>query len=466
MLQEKTMFIDRSRLLLHNPAQLNYGIAVTDVDNDGRFELFVAGFSYANLILKWTGRGFEDIAPPMLADSRRQAIGVAAGDLDGDGQEEIYVLNTDTFAGQKRFADRLFDGADGEWVDLFSLPIHQAVLNLTAGRSVACVDRFGNGRYGFFVANYGGPMCLYELDEDGRLYDAAPDARLNKITGGRSVLALPLVTSRMDILVGNENGPNFLFRNNGDGTFVDVAEEMRIHDPVENARGVAVLDANRDGLFDIICGNWEGNHRLFVQLPGSPFEDVAPADLRNPTRVRTVIAADFDNDGYEEIFYNNIGEPNRLFAHRDAVWCALDIGAALEPGGLGTGAAVGDFDGDGRLELVIAHGESGLQPLALYHTVRNENHWLRVLPRTVYGAPARGAVVTLEADGQTQIRAIDAGSGYLCQMEPVAHFGLGQASRVDRVTVRWLDGTVVTIDAPETNQTIVVEYPVEKKVPR
>lgn len=460
------MFINQSHLLLHNPAQLNYGIAVTDVDNDGKFEAVVAGFSHPNLVLKWTGHGFENIAPPTLADPRRQAIGVAAGDLDSDGQEEIYILNTDTFAGQKRFADRLFDGVDGEWIDLFSLPMHQAVLNLTAGRSVVCVDRFGDGRYGFFVANYGGPMCLYELDEDGRLQDAAPYAYLNKITGGRSALALPLITPRMDIFVGNENGPNFLFRNNGDGTFVDVAEEMRIHDPVENARGIAVLDANRDGLFDIVCGNWEGNHRLFVQRASNPFEDFAPADLRTPTRARTVIAADFDNDGYEEIFFNNIGEPNRLFAQKDGVWRAVDIGDALEAGGLGTGAAVGDFDGDGRLELIVAHGESGLQPLTYYHVAHNNNHWLRVLPYTIYGAPARGAVVTIEVEGQTQIRAIDAGSGYLCQMEPVAHFGLGQATQVERVTVRWLDGTAVTIDSPEIDQVIQVEYPVAKTVPR
>jgi hypothetical protein len=241
---------------------------------------------------------------------------------------------------------------------------------------------------------------------------------------------------------------------------------MRIHDPVENARGIAVLDANRDGLFDIVCGNWEGYHRLFVQGAGSPFEDMAPADLRTPSRVRNVIAADFDNDGYEEIFFNNIGEPNRLFGQRGGVWRAVDIGDALEPGGLGTGAAVGDFDDDGRLELMIAHGESGLQPLSYYHTGENDNHWLRVLPYTIYGAPARGAVVTLEADGQTQIRAIDAGSGYLCQMEPVAHFGLGQAGRVDRVSVRWLDGTAVTIDSPQVDQVIQVEYPVAKTVPR
>ena len=126
---------------------------------------------------------------------------------------------------------------------------------------------------------------------------------------------------------------------------------------------------------------------------------------------------------------------------------------------------MGDFDGDGRLELLVSHGESTPQPLSLYRPrLGATNHWLRVAPLTIFGAPARGAVVRpsihppinppyhpsmhvhpfphfpahfhlyppphphqvrLTAAGRTQLRVIDSGSGYLCQMEPVAHFGLG-----------------------------------------
>ncbi|MEP7294054.1 MAG: VCBS repeat-containing protein, partial [Chloroflexota bacterium] len=386
------MFSDQSSLLYHNPAQLNYGIAVTDMDGDGMFELVVAGYGYPNLVLKWDGSYFRNIASSKVADSERQAIGVAACDIDCDGREELYILNTDTFAGRKRFADRLLDYADGEWTDLFSLAGNQHVLNLTAGRSVAAVDRFGSGCYGFFVANYGGPLRLYELDEDGHLIDAAPQAHLDLVTGGRSVVALPLITDQMDIFVGNEGGPNFLFCNRGDGTFEELGTELGLADATQNVRGVCAFDANEDGLFDLVYGNWEGPHRLFLHLPNGRFEDVTPPEMALPSRVRTVIAADFDNDGYEEIFFNNIGQPNRLFGRRGGRWHLLDIGAALEPHGLGTGAAIGDFNDDGRLELLIAHGESGAQPLTLYHAVENTNHWLRVLPLTVYGAPARGTL--------------------------------------------------------------------------
>lgn len=454
------MFTDRTPLLLDNPRQLNYGIAVTDVNGDGRFAFVVAGFGCRNLALAWDGKGYVDIAPPLLADPTRRAIGLAAGDIDGDGREELYVLNTDVFSGAKQTADRLFARGEDGWIDLFSLPQNADALNMTAGRSVVCVDRMGEGRYGVFVANYGGPMRLYELDDDGLLRDVAPAAGVDKITGGRSALAFPIVSTRMDIFAGNENGPNFLFCNNGDGTFTDVAARVGIDDPTEHARGMAALDMSHDGLFDLVVGNWEGPHRLFVHSSDGHWDDIAPRDMATPSRIRTVIVADFDNDGYEEIFFNNIGQPNRLFGRRNGEWRSIPIGDAAEPYGLGTGAAVADLDGDGRLELLIAHGESGEQPLSLYSAPPNDNHYLRVLPLTRFGAPARGAVVALVTPERTQRRVIDAGSGYLCQMEPIAHFGLGQSTTITRVEVRYPDGKIATLENPAVNTVVTIAYPV------
>lgn len=453
------MFIDRSDLLINNPMQQNYGIAISDIDKDGQFEIVVAGYGFPNRVYRWNGSAYIDITPEALADPRGQAIGVVAADLDGDGHEELYVLNSDTFSGPKRSSDRLFDFDGGGWVDLFGPGLHGDMVNRTAGRSVAAVDRSGRGVYGFFVACYDGPMRLYELDEDGRLLDVAPQAGLAQVAGGRALVALPLVSDHlMDIFAANENGGNFLFRNRGDGTFEEIASQKGISDPMEHGRGVAVLDANGDGRFDLICGNWEGPHRLYMLGPSGMYYNSATPEMAAPSRVRTVIAADFDNDGHEEIFFNNIGQPNRLFGWRGS-WRPLDPGTALEPRGLGTGAAVGDFDGDGRLELVISHGESGFQPLTLYKTAENNNLWLRVMPLTPYGAPARGAVVELVAGGRRQLRAIDAGSGYLCQMEPVAHFGLGEVNSVDYVTVRWPDGQQVTVHTPPPCQVLRVPHP-------
>jgi hypothetical protein len=453
------MFANRTALIQTNPPLLHYGAAVCDADDDGRFEFVVAGYGGPNRILGFRDGMLADVGDRAFADLGRQALGVAAGDFDGDGREEIYFLNSDSFAGPTRVGDRLFRRTDRGWSDLFSEPRNRNAQNLNAGRSIVALDRRGSGRYGFFVANYGGPMRLFELGDDGEIIDAAPDAGIDLVAGGRCALAAPLVTARMDLFVGNEMGPNFLFRNLGDGTFVDVAATWGVDDPDEAARGIACFDADGDGRLDLALGSWEGPHRLFVREPQGRFRNLAPTDWATPSRNRTVIAADFDNDGREEVFFNNIGQANKLFGWRRGTWTALDAGDASEPNGLGTGAVVADLDGDGRLELLICHGESGLQPLTYYHAPKTDHHWIRVMPLTPSGAPARGSFVTLASEERVQIRTIDAGSGYLCQMEPVAHFGLGKSTEVKEVSVVWPDGRMQTMSAPAIDRVHVVPHP-------
>jgi hypothetical protein len=455
------MFTDVSHLFRHNPPARHYGVAVTDIDGDGRGEFVVAGFAGPNRVLRWDGSHLWDIAPRTLADPDRPAVGVAAADVDGDGKEELYVVHADSFTGPKTHADRLFDHdpRSGTWSDLFSHPANRAARNLTSGRSVAAVDRRGTGRYGFFVASHGRPMRLYELGAVGQLVDLAPPLGLNLTTGGRGLWVGPFASDRSDVLCVNEGGRNFLFRNTGLGTFLEIAADLRLHDPDEHARGVTVLDADRDGRLDVAWGNWDGPHRLMVRAPDGSFRDRATPAMALPSPVRTVIAADFDNDGHEELFFHNLGEPNRLFRQTNGEWRMTDPGDAALPDGLGTGAAVADIDGDGRLELLLAHGESDAQPLGLLKAVTGDGHWLRVAPRTRFGAPARGAVVRLTAGGRTQVRVIDGGSGYLCQMEPVAHFGLGGMTIVDDVRVTWPDGASATVRDPGLRRTVTVDYP-------
>ena len=234
---------------------------------------------------------------------------------------------------------------------------------------------------------------------------------------------------------------------------------MGISDRYEHVRGVTSLDLNNDGLLDLVYGNWEGNHRMFVQKNGR-FENIANKTFESKSKVRTVLSADFDNNGFEGIFFNNIGEPNRLFEYNEflGVWESKNLGPALEPNGLGTGAVVADLNLNGRLELFISHGESGRQPLTIYENVRNDNNFIRILPLTKFNAPARGAKVKVIQNSRAQIRFIDSGSGYLCQMEPVAHFGLGKNKDVIKVIVEWPDGNKKEILNPIPNKTIKVLY--------
>ena len=218
------------------------------------------------------------------------------------------------------------------------------------------------------VANYGGPMRLFEAEADGRtVLDRASEAGVALTTGGRALVSGPIISSRTDIFANNEgyagggrrlktepetaqheemveeaeetprgdtppassslsistpgrslghtaatrvDRSNYMFVNLGDGSFRDDAAVVGLRDESNTGRGTALFDANGDGLIDIVYGNWNAQHRLFLQqrdaAGGVSFVDAAPADMAEASRVRTVIVADFDNDGYEEIFYNNI----------------------------------------------------------------------------------------------------------------------------------------------------------------
>ena len=449
-------FEDITYQILENQPRLSYGVSVSDVNNDGNFEFIVTGFGFNNLALAHKkGILFNSINQSIFIDKNRKTIGVASCDIDQDGYEEIYFLNTDTYSGNKRYSDRLLDFDGNKFFDLFELEINQENLNLTAGRSVVCVDRNGNGAYGIYVANYGGPTRFYEKDGN-EIIDKASELGIDKITGGRAVISGNILSGRSDIFAANERGENFLYYNNN-GNFVELAKDYAVDDTFQNGRGTALSDIYYRGRLDILTSNWEGPHRAFV-LKNNKFVDIADKQFSAPSRIRTVISADFDNDGYDEVFMNNIGEPNKLFKILDnGEFKEINIGNALETNGLGTGAAVADIDGDGILELLISHGESGYQPLTLYKANSKKNNFLRIKPINMHGAPARGATVTLVSNLRTHSKTIDSGSGYLCQMEPVAHYGIRKNERNIKIIVTWTNGEENTFEINELNKTLKIK---------
>ena len=450
-------FKDISDIIENNEPRLSYGVAVSDVNNDNKFEFVVTGFGYKNLALGFENNNLVNtIDNEIFNDAERKTIGVAACDIDNDGFEEVYFLNTDTYSGDKKYSDRLLDKKQKKFFDLFEIEENKASLNLTAGRSVVCVDRNGNGVYGFYVANYGGPTRFYELNNN-ILIDKAPKLKIDRVTGGRAVVAGHIISDNTDIFAANERGSNFLYKNNN-GSFTELANEYEVQDKYENGRGTTLSDVFYRGQLDIVSSNWNGNHRIFA-LDGNEFRDIAQPDFNQPTRIRTVISADFDNDGFDEIFMNNIGQPNKLFKILDnGVLKKIDIQVGLEYFGLGTGAAVADIDNDGILELLVAHGESGMQPLSLYKAdIKEKFNYIRIQPLNKFGAPARGATVTLISNLRKHSKTIDAGSGYLCQMEPVAHFGLRKSEKIRSVVIQWTNGQKKSLKISKINKTIKVK---------
>ena len=452
-------FKDISNTIDNNQNRLSYGISVTDFNKDGNYEFVVTGFGYPNLALKFhEGKLINDIENNLFLDEDRRTIGVAACDVDQDGFEEIYFLNTDTYSGEKKYSDRLLDNNNQIITDYFEIKKNIENLNLTAGRSVACVDREGLGQYGVYVANYGGPTRFYEINDE-YVYDIAPSLNIDKITGGRAVVAGHIISNQIDIFAANERGPNFLYKNTN-GKFKEVAMDNRIQDIFQNGRGTTLTDFNYRGKLDIITGNWNGYHRIFVNEEGK-FNDKSSLEFKSPSLIRTIISADFDNDGYDEIFMNNIGQPNKLFKILDnGVLQVIPLTAALEPKGLGTGAAVADIDNDGILELLVSHGESGAQPLSLFKAIIKDTNYIRIKPLNMFGAPARGATVTLHTNMRTHSKTIDAGSGYLCQMEPVAHYGIRTNEVIENITIKWTNGNENKYKIKDLNKVYEFRQPI------
>ena len=449
-------FEDITSQIIDNPKRLSYGVSVTDVNQDGNFDFVVTGFGYLNLALSYeNGKLINIVKQKKFSDEFRRTIGVAACDIDKDGFEEIYFLNTDTYSGTKKYSDRLIDREQDKYVDLFEIEKNQKDLNLTAGRSVVCVDRKGDGNYGIYVANYGGPTRFYEYTND-KIVDKSVQLNLAKVTGGRAVVAGHIISDKIDVFAANERGANFLYKNNN-GNFSDVANEYRVEDFLQNGRGTALSDIYYRGRLDILNGNWGGFHRAYV-LKENKFEDIAKPPFDEPSRIRTIISADLDNDGYDEVFMNNIGEPNKLFKIlENGLIEQIPLNAGLEPNGYGTGAAVADIDNDGVLELLVSHGESFDQPLSLYKAkVGSNRKYLRVKPLNKYNAPARGATVTLISNLRKHSKTIDAGSGYLCQMEPVAHYGIRENEKNIKIQVKWTNGETETIFIKKLNETITL----------
>ena len=115
-------FKDISNIITINKSRLSYGVSVTDINSDGNYEFIVTGFGYPNLALSYIdGKLKNIIQEDIFLDRQRKTIGVAACDIDKDGFEEIYFLNTDTYSGNKRYSDRLLDFDGNKFYDLFEL---------------------------------------------------------------------------------------------------------------------------------------------------------------------------------------------------------------------------------------------------------------------------------------------------------------------------------------------------------
>ena len=476
------------------------GLAAIDYDRDGWLDLFVVngskleGFGGAkpptSRLYRNTGKGtFTDVTESAGVGKSGWGNGVCTGDVDNDGYDDMFV----TYWGPNQL---YMNNGKGGFTEVGA---KAGVAGPEKEWSTGCtfLDYDRDGRLDLFVTSYQqfdpaktpppgkasncewkgmpvfcgprglpfGSATLFHQRSDGTFEDVT---KASGISSARDFYAFTPVAADLngdgwtDIYFASDSTPSVLFRNEKNGTFREIGTETGVafneHGFEQGGMGVGVGDYNRDGLLDLVKTNFAGDHpNLYRNTGGGIFEDsVLVAGLAiNPQFVGWGVAlVDLDNDGWQDIFQVNghvYPELSGAESYRQprVVYRNLgdgrfeDVSAMAGPGiaarHSSRGAAFGDFDNDGDIDVAVMN--MGEPPSLLRNTLAGKSRWIKVVLEGVRSnRSAIGAVVTIEAGGAKQTLPVLSQSSFLSQSERRLHFGLGTATQVDRVRVRWPSG--------------------------
>jgi len=492
------------------PEEMGPGAAFLDIDGDGDLDVFIAGGGglagdgalQTCRLYRNDGDRFTDITDASGAGIPGPAYGVACADYDDDGDVDILVtrlgpdalLRNDGPAHSPKFVNVAREagvdapgfGAGAVFLDYdrdgrLDLYVTRYI-NWSASRETVCYTILGVRDYCNPVS-YNAPSTdrLYRNLGNGRFEDVSDLAGIAARTGnGLGVAAIDFDDDAwMDLYVANDQTPAFLWHNRGDGTFEEVAALVGCAYDQRGVAiagmGVAAADLDYDGDVDLLVTNIHHQTHLVLSNDGGTFEDRSLAmglgRWSIPATTFGVAVFDQDNDGRLDAFFANgdvnvdnalkIGDnpyaqPDHFARLIDGVLVNATAGSGVAFGDVGRGVACGDYDNDGDLDLLVTNNGG---PVRLLRNDNDSGHsWLVVETRTGPGGRAAlGARVTVTAGDRTSTRWISPHQSYLSSGDPRAHFGLGTASRVQRIEVLWPDGSrTVRTDVP-VNQRVVLD---------
>ncbi|MDZ4700520.1 MAG: FG-GAP-like repeat-containing protein [Rhodothermales bacterium] len=426
-----------------------YGVAVADYDGDGQDDLYIAALQGGSKLFRTTGNWtFEDVTTSAGVTVAGEAVNPLWGDIDNDGHPDLFV-GVRSYSGKssKLFLNR----GDGTFADI---TVASGIDTTLIVGTAAFGDYDGDGRLDLFVATRDSYDRLYRnTGENGPLFE--------DVAGEVNVLGFPQSIAMQATWTDyDQDGMLDLFAVH-DGNLVSRLYRQTNGHPrfqhqigttglavSRSAMGVAWGDYDNDGWDDVYVTNIaEAN--LFRNRGDGTFEDVTAASGagRNGMAWGTVFA-DFDNDGDLDLFAGNTfgydASPAMLYENEGGIFTdrAAAAGAALRVNVFGV--ATGDFDQDGRIDLVVAN-EGGQNALLLNKTAP-AGAWLQLhLIGETANHMAIGARIRVVAAGVGHQRTVDGGSSYASQSSPTLHVGLGEADRVDTLQVIWTDGSVQTL---------------------
>jgi hypothetical protein len=475
------------------------GVGVIDFDNDGWPDIYAVngaalpslektGAPFFNRLYRNNRDGsFADVTEKAGVAGRGYSIGVAVGDFNNDGRDDIYVTGVN--------ANILYrNNGNGTFTDVTQaagVGGHDAGGKKLFAIAAAWLDFDNDGRLDLFVSNYcdwapafepvcggiaeksrtycspdvyrGQPNLLYHNNGDGTFTDVSISSGVGKLTGkGMGVAVSDYDDDNLpDLFVANDNARNLLFHNKGNGNF----EELGIAAGVAyngdgrqiSGMGADFRDYDGDGRPDIVMsGLSRETFELFRNLARDRFDDASAASgmlrLSQPWSGWSCGFVDLDNDGHSDFFVANGGldtdapQPNRIFRNIGRGQFADvsgDAGPALQVNRLHRGAAFADFDNDGRMDVLVSSINDGLEIL-MNHGPRR--HWLELKLRgTRSNRSAIGAKVICDAGGRRQVKWVSNSVGYASASDLRLHFGLGDVSRSPSLEIRWPSGVMQKI---------------------
>ncbi|HEX8351879.1 MAG TPA: CRTAC1 family protein [Pyrinomonadaceae bacterium] len=455
------------------------GVAVGDYDNDGFADLYVGNFGTSRLYRNNGNGTFTDVAPRVGVARKGWSTGASFGDYDNDGRLDLFVPGYVT-------------------LDLDNLPPSpsdvakpgQVAPNFCQFRGVPvlCGPRGLKGE----------PDTLYHQKPDGTFEDVSDRSGVNdapRYYGFSSAWVRVDEDSLLDLIVVNDSTPKQLYLNKGDGTFEEVGYPSGVA-LNENGReqagmGLGVGDYDNDGRVDFFVTNFSDDSNTLYHNDGEGnFTDVTfQAGMGEPSIPFLGWGAaflDYDADGWKDVIVANghvypvvdsqqwgtsYAQQLLLFRnhpHHDAQQAAKGTrlfqrvaaapGSGLAEAWPSRGLAFADLDADGRLDLVLNNTDAA--PTVLRNVSDAKGHWLRL---RLVGDPARksprdatGATVYVTTGKLRQRADVTSGGSYSSQNDPCPYFGLGAATKVDKLEVRWPDGSNETFDVPAVDKTITL----------